>query len=113
MQEWISTAKRTLKQIIDNVKASSEGLQVRVSFVGYRDFGDSKRFNIHPFTFDLGKVKEFISKIEADGGDDTCEDVQGGLFKCLGLNWTPGSTRQVFLICDAPCHGKKYHAKNI
>jgi len=26
----------------------------------------------------------------------------------LKLKWTPGSKRQVFLICDAPCHGKKY-----
>lgn len=113
MDEWIETAKKTLKQIIDNVKASNKGLKVRVSFVGYRDFEDKKRFEIHPFTEDLGKVKAFISKIDAEGGDDTCEDVQGGLYNCLNLNWTPGSTRQVFLICDAPCHGLQYHKKTV
>lgn len=29
--------------------------------------------------------------------------------KCLDQQWTAGSSRQVFHIFDAPCHGKKYH----
>lgn len=48
----------------------------------------------------------------AHGGGDTPEDVVGGLRKCLDQDWTEGSLRQVFLICDAPCHGKQYHTND-
>ena len=33
----------------------------------------------------------------------------GGLKRCLDLDWSKKSTKLVFLILDAPCHGKKYH----
>ena len=28
--------------------------------------------------------------------------------QCLNQSWTPGSSRQVFHICDAPEHGKEF-----
>ena len=40
MYSWIQRSKDTLKDIIDHVKADNPTLRVRVSFVGYRDFGD-------------------------------------------------------------------------
>ena len=46
MYSWIDRSKTTLKTIIDNVVASSQGLKVRITYIGYRDFGDSKRFEI-------------------------------------------------------------------
>jgi len=46
MDEWIDRAKKTLKDIISNVKEGSEGLKVKVSFVGYRDIEDKVRFEI-------------------------------------------------------------------
>ena len=81
MSSWISRSKDTLKTIINKVKADNEGLTVRVCFVGYRDIGDKKRFEIQPFSEDLDKVKSFISKVQADGGCDFPEDVQGGFNK--------------------------------
>lgn len=47
--------------------------------------------------------------MEAVGGNDFPEDVTGGMRKCLDEAWSEVSSKQVFLICDAPCHGKKYH----
>ena len=44
--------------------------------------------------------------MNATGGGDTPEDVQGGLNHALKMEWTEGSIRQLFLICDAPGHGK-------
>jgi hypothetical protein len=44
--------------------------------------------------------------MDATGGADLPEDVQGGFNKALNLPWTAGSTRQAFHICDAPGHGK-------
>jgi hypothetical protein len=108
MCSWIDRAKQTLLEIITNVASSCEGLEVRVSFVGYRDHCDSQRFSIQPFSDNIKQVRDFISKVVATGGGDTPEDVVGGLKKCLDLDWTPGSTKQVFLICDAPCHGREY-----
>ena len=107
MGSWIERAKTTLKGIISNVVASCAGkLDVRVSFVGYRDHKDSNRFEILDFSTDLEKVKDFISNCRATGGADIPEDLAGGLRKCLDQKWSKGSKRQVTLITDAPCHGK-------
>lgn len=108
MSSWIDRAKKTLQEIITNVVTSTDGLKVRVSFVGYRDHCDSERFSIQPFSDDITQVRDFIAKTQATGGGDIPEDVVGGLRKCLDLDWTAGSSRQVFLICDAPCHGTEY-----
>ena len=43
MYSWIQRSKDTLKTIIDQVKAENPTLKVRVSFVGYRDFGDGNK----------------------------------------------------------------------
>lgn len=108
MGSWIERAKTTLKEIIKNVVESCDGLKVRVCFIGYRDHGDNPRFTIKDFTDDIEGVKSFIGGVSATGGADFPEDVTGGLRKCLDQNWTPGSSKQVFHIFDAPCHGKKY-----
>ena len=93
MDAWIERARQTLQEIISNVVSSTNGLRVRVCFIGYRDHSDAERFEICPFTEDLTQVKEFISKVVADGGSDFPEDVVGGLRKCLDQRWTPGSAR--------------------
>ena len=63
MGPWIQRSKDTLKTIIDSVKAGHPGLEVRVSFVGYRDIEHRQRFEILDFDSDLEKVKNFISKV--------------------------------------------------
>jgi hypothetical protein len=94
MGSWIERSKKTLKEIIDNTVRSCDGkLSVMVSFVGYRDFCDSKRFDIMDFTNDIEKIKNFISTVTATGGGDGPEDVTGGLDKCLKLKWRPGSSK--------------------
>jgi len=110
MYSWIERAKKTLQEIVANVVASCEGnLKVRVTFVGYRDHCDTQRFTILPFSEDIPRVKEFISKVQAIGGGDFPEDVAGGLRKCLDQAWLPDSQKQVFHIFDAPAHGTKYN----
>jgi hypothetical protein len=106
MYSWIQRSKDTLKQIINKVKEENENLCVRVCFVGYRDIKDTHRFTIHGFTEDLDAVKTFISKVNAEGGADMPEDVQGGFNKAFQQDWGTHSIKQCFLICDAPGHGK-------
>ena len=109
MYSWIDRAKKTLQQIVQNVVKSCDGnLKVRVTFIGYRDHCDQQRFSILPFSEDIPRVQDFISKVQAIGGGDFPEDVVGGLRKCLDQAWLPDSQKQVFHIFDAPCHGKKY-----
>jgi len=83
MYSWIDRAKKTLQEIITNVISSTEGLEVRVSFIGYRDHCDTQRFSIQPFTNDITLVKNYIDNVSATGGGDLPEDVVGGLRKCL------------------------------
>jgi len=93
MHSWIDRAKKTLLEIISNVVSSTDNLDVRVSFIGYRDHCDSERFSIQPFSNDITKVRDFIANVRAMGGGDLPEDVVGGLRKCLDQDWTAGSSR--------------------
>ena len=79
---------------------------MRVCFIGYRDIQDKPRFEIFKFSEDLDAAVKFISGMNAMGGGDAPEDVQGGLDLALKMEWTVGSIKQLFLICDAPGHGK-------
>ena len=107
MGSWIERSKDTLKTIIQNVKQNNPSLTVKASFVGYRDIGDRNRFEIKDFTDDLDGVKSFINQMDATGGGDMPEDVQGGFNKVLNaLNWSKDSIKTCFHIADAPGHGK-------
>ena len=109
MQKWIDRAKETLIEIVDKVVKECEedvDLTVRISFVGYRDIGDTDIFEILPFTNDITKVKTFIGQAIADGGSDIPEDVQGGLKMSLLQDWTQEAAKRVILITDAPPHGQ-------
>lgn len=113
MKPWINRAKETLGEIIDNVVAESkeEGenpLLVRVCFIGFRDHKDDQRFSISPFTEDIKVIKDFMNDCIAEGGKDIPEDVVGGLKMCLMQDWSAESLKKVFMIGDAPCHGKQY-----
>lgn len=106
MSSWIQRSKDTLKEIIDNVKSDNPDLDVRVCFVGYRDIQDKPRFSIHEFTTDLDKIKKYISGVNASGGGDFPEDVQGGFHEALKQDWEANSVKMAFHIFDAPGHGK-------
>jgi len=49
-----------------------------------------------------------MNNVNAEGGKDIPEDVVGGLKMCLLQDWTTDSAKKVFLIGDAPCHGKEF-----
>lgn len=112
MDSWMTRAKETLGSIINNVLAAHEGLHIRVSFVGYRDFSDGDiQYAVKEFTTDVDEVRQFINAQPAQGGGDTAEDVVGGYKKMYELDWQ-AETRIAFHICDAPAHGRQYHNDN-
>ena len=78
MSSWITRAKKTIHEIVDGaIKECEEdgSLKIRVCFVGYRDIGDRKRFEVLPFTDNIDDVKTFITSVRADGGKDIPEDM--------------------------------------
>lgn len=110
MGGWLDACKYELKNIIDAIKKENPYSKINIGFVGYRDHSDVKRIISHPFTQNIEQLKEFIGLIEADGGRDFPEDITGGLEYSLSLEWK-SDARYAILVCDAPCHGLKYHGE--
>ena len=83
-----------------------------MAVVGYRDYKDEGRFMEMEFTSNIWGVKAFLQSFKAvtmEEKHDRPEDVQGGLKLALMQDWTEEASKRVFIISDAPCHGKKYH----
>jgi hypothetical protein len=69
--------------------------KVRLAFVGYRDFfgpwdtvTSFKQFEMLDFTDSVDAFHQFCGNLTASGGDDSPEDVFGGLEKAIALNWS-------------------------
>ncbi|CAB1113047.1 unnamed protein product [Ectocarpus sp. CCAP 1310/34] len=110
MQRWIDQARTRLLDIIDQAKKDVANINLRVAFVGYRDFGDKVQYETFDFhkEHDLPKLRAKLNKIKAYGGADFPEDVAGGLKLATELDWR-GTIRLCILLADAPCHGSMYH----
>ena len=109
MSSWIYEVKEEIIKIMDYLNASTIKSDIKMSFVGYRDYCDSERYEIAGFTNDANSLKDFISRVDADGGGDTPEDIAGGLKKVMEQQWRPKASKYMVMIADAPCHGEKYH----
>ena len=108
---WLSEAKKSVNNIIEEITDNNPGSKIRISFIGYRDFLDisEKRvYETQEFTENLNEFNNFISKLDCSGGGDEPEDVVGALRQALNMKWESNS-KYAILVCDAPCHGKKYH----
>jgi len=80
----------------------------RVSFIGYRDKDDKSQIETKEFTTDYESMIKYIEKIKCNGGDDQCEDIAKALESALKLDWS-SDLNFVYLIADAPAHGRRYH----
>lgn len=108
MQPWIDAAKEKIVDTLDSIYQRYPEYQISAAFIGYRDFHDSQQFIRIPFTKDIQHLQDSIMDIEAEGGDDICEDVAGAYRFVNGLEWY-ADVRCVFHITDAPNHGLEYH----
>ena len=108
---WLNTAKKNIKKIIEEIYDNNPGSKIRISFVGYKDFLDEneeRKYDYIEFTENLELVNNFLYKLDCSGGGDEPEDVVGALQKALSMNWE-SNAKYAVLVCDGPCHGKKYH----
>ena len=112
MDPWILAVKNEIKNIIAYIIENNPFVKIQMSFVGYRDIKDDKRFEIKDFTNNFEALEDFISQIKAEGGGDYPEDIAGALNQALKLSWRNNSAKYCLLIADAPCHGKKYREED-
>ena len=111
MREFLSEAKHNIKKITEEIIDINPGAKIRVSFIGYRDFDnkeDKREYEIINFTENIDNFILQMKKLECFGGGDQPEDIAGALNEALKLEWK-SNAKYVVLVCDAPCHGKKYH----
>jgi hypothetical protein len=128
MGPYIHAAKERVMNIANDVKRgvaaanpkiSAKDLEsfVKFAFVGYRDWNASGTVYDAPgqvesfdLSSDIKSLKLFIEQVKPHGGGDLAEDVAGGLRAIESLKWSPASAKCVFMLADAPCHGKQYHS---
>ena len=111
MGAFLSEAKHNIKKITEEISDINPGAKIRLSFIGYRDFESKEEQRIYEKIDFSENIDNFILKIkkfECFGGGDQPEDIAGALNEALKMNWK-SNAKYVVLVCDAPCHGKKYH----
>lgn len=113
MGPWIAACRNKIADIINFVKTQFFKMNVRVSFIGYRDYftENSKdallHFNVFKFSSDMSACASFLSKLQPLSNEDLCEDVAGGLKMGLQQEWK-STLKYAILIADYPNHGSKY-----
>ena len=111
MGMWLNEAKSSMSNIIEEITDNNPGAKIRISFMGYRDYTEPNEKRIYyskEFTENISDFNIFLSKLDCYGGGDEPEDVIGALEEALKMNWE-SNAKYAVLVCDAPCHGKKYH----
>jgi hypothetical protein len=108
MTPWINLTKQKISEIITSVKVKYPSAKFYISVVAYRDFDQGeKSFQVLPFTNETTEVETFLSTVEARGGADEAEDINGGFQRLLELEWH-NRTKVLIHFADAPCHGSRF-----
>ncbi|CAJ1405416.1 unnamed protein product [Effrenium voratum] len=112
MASRIDGAKSKIREIQNCIcEYLSEGGSVRFAVIGYRDYQYSRQSEVLKLSEDVAKVEAFLQKLTTPHPGpqrDVCEDVMGGLEEALRLEWQ-AATRILYLLCDAPAHGSRFH----
>lgn len=93
-----------LTDIMDRVRESAPGLDIRAGLIVYRDDGDTYVVRDFPFTNDLTAFKENLMAQAARGGGDTPEAMQDAMAKGLSFDWRDDAVKVNLLVADAPPH---------
>jgi von Willebrand factor type A domain len=109
MAPHIASVKSSIRSIVAKIKKTNPDLTLRLAAVAYRDLSDGKeRSESLGFVPSVGEFEEFLQTVKAKGGGDEPEDMALGIQIANGLAWK-NRTRVVFVIADAPCHGREFH----
>lgn len=104
-------------KIEELVKEAALCKRLRMGVIAYRDHHPEDEDNFllrkHDLTENLSRVRHFISKLEADGGNDYPEAMEVAFEEAVeGIRWSPFSARFIIWVGDAPPHGYQgFHHK--
>ena len=108
MRPYIHEAKSKIRSFVSSIDEVYPDIQLRIAFVGYRDYSDKTRLVVLAFTSKIDAFENIVAQQEAKGGGDGPEDITGALKVASELKWE-SALRVMFHIGDAPCHGRQYH----
>jgi hypothetical protein len=107
MGDELHYLKSEIRSIAAAVRERFPNVQQRYGLAVYRDEGDDYVSRRYEFTSDLERFQQQIAAQSAAGGGDIPEAVHKGLEEATRLEWrTADTARVLFLIGDAPPHGR-------
>ena len=74
MRSYVEATKSQIRRLTATI-VQMYSIKPRLAFVGYRDINES--LDQLDFTADEQQFEAFLHRVQASGGDDTCEDVFG------------------------------------
>lgn len=105
MSGLLQGAKDKIWSIARHIASAKPTPEVTIGLVAYRDKGDAYVTKTFGLSADMDLVFERLMGFRADGGGDTPEHVNKGLYEAVyNMQWSPNSMKMVFLVGDAPPH---------
>jgi len=107
MSGLIQTAKEKIWSIASTMASAQPTPDIRIGLVAYRDKGDQYVTRVVNLSSDLDSVYAALMDFQADGGGDTPESVNKGLYDAVHkMSWSDSEQayQVIFLIGDAPPH---------
>ena len=97
MGPYLKASVETVMEVFEALRAMYPTCTFRLSFIGYRDFGDEEQFIVIPFTEDIKSVRDRMCIVLPCGGNDAPENVAGALEKISQLEWK-GDVKIVYFV---------------
>lgn len=110
MGDEMTYLKAELRSILDALKRSHPGLDIRLGLVAYKDEGDIYVTRTYPFTPSLTQMQASLAAHHADGGGDYPEAMDQALVRAVGLDWREDAVKSLLLVADAPPHDRNVPA---
>ena len=111
MSPYLRNVKDNIINIINGIIKECPGIDINLGFIGYEDFYEY--YYEVDFTKDHNYIKNYINKLDVEGGGSYYpdEDVALALELTLKKSWKSNAKLAAF-IADAPGHGEKYGGHN-
>lgn len=106
MADEINVLKETLDTVAGRIVDGAGDASLRMGMVAYRDRGDEFATRSFGLTNSIEDLREEVRDVLADGGGDTLESVNEGLYEAVsGLEWRGvDAVKVVVLVADAGPH---------
>ncbi|MFW5450617.1 MAG: vWA domain-containing protein [Methylophagaceae bacterium] len=107
MSGLIDAAKEKIWSIASTMASAQTAPDIKIGLVAYRDRGDAYVTKTVALSNDLDSMYATLMDFKADGGGDTPESVNQGLYDAVNnMSWSTDQQtyKVVFLVGDAPAH---------